>query len=75
MQNGGGEPVTFRLYHAVDCHPVTGGVFGLGYGVKRDDGPGLTTIGCSQNPNNTPAGWVQSLVPLTGPHGYQQGFT
>ena len=74
VQNSGSEPVTFRLYHAVDCHPVTGGTFGLGYGVKRDDGPGLTTIGCSQNPNNTPAGWVQSLVPLTGPHGYQQGF-
>jgi hypothetical protein len=74
VQNSSGGPVTFRLYHAVDCHPVTGGPFGLGYGVTRDDSPDLTTIGCSQNPNNTPAGWVQSLVPLTGPHGYQQGF-
>jgi hypothetical protein len=74
VQNQGGADVSFRLYHAVDCHPVTGGVFGLAYGVQRADGPGLTSIGCAQNPGNTPAGWVQSLVPLTGPHGYQQGF-
>ena len=74
VQNSGSEAVTFRLYHVVDCHPVTGGPFGLSYGVARDDGAGLTSIGCSQHPKNTPAGWVQSLVPLTGPNGFQQGF-
>ena len=50
VQNSGSEPVTFRLYHVVDCHPVTGGTFGLGYGVQRDDGAGLTSIGCSAEP-------------------------
>lgn len=72
VQNLGSADVSFRLYRAADCHPVTGGPFGLGYGVSRDDGNGLTSVGCSQNPNNTPGGWVQSLVPLTGPNGYQQ---
>ncbi|HEX5621610.1 MAG TPA: hypothetical protein VFX51_24510 [Solirubrobacteraceae bacterium] len=74
VQNQGTTPISFRVYHGADCHLVAGGSFGLGYGLLRDDGGGLTTVACAENLANSPGGWVQSLVPLTAPNGYMQSY-
>lgn len=62
VANGGNSSVSAILYRAMDC--FLGGS-DSGYGVLNGTGPG-----CSQNPNNTPAGRIEQIVPLDGGNNY-----
>ena len=66
VANGGATPVSGILYRAMDCYL---GGSDSGYGILNG-----TSIGCSENPNNVPAGRIEQLVPLTGGNNYYQSF-
>ena len=66
VANSGATPVSGILYRALDCYL---GGSDSGYGILNG-----TSIGCSANPNNVPAGRIEQLVPLTGGNDYYQSF-
>jgi uncharacterized repeat protein (TIGR01451 family) len=68
VANGGAATVSAILYRAMDCYL---GGSDSGYGIVTG-----TAVGCTQNPNNTPAGLIEELVPLTGGNNYfQSGYS
>jgi len=64
VANGGGATVDAILYRAMDCYL---GGSDSGFGMLNG-----TSVGCSANPNNVPAGRIEQLVPLTGGNNYYQ---
>jgi uncharacterized repeat protein (TIGR01451 family) len=62
IANASGGPVSAILYRAMDCYL---GGSDSGYGVVNGAAPG-----CSVNPNNTPAGRIEQIVPLDGGNNY-----
>ncbi len=67
VQNIGGAPVEGILYRGGDC-----------YLQENDTGFGFLdaaagAVGCSINPNNTPAGRIEQWYPITGANQYMQG--
>ena len=67
VQNIGGAPVEGILYRGGDC-----------YLQENDTGFGFLdaaagAVGCSINPNNTPAGRIEQWYPITGGNQYMQG--
>jgi len=68
LANSGDAPVNAILYRAFDCYL---GGSDSGYGLQNG-----TSVGCSENPNNSPAGRVEQLVPITpGNNFYEAGFS
>ena len=43
-----------------------------GYGFTKDLGDNRIAVGCSANPNNSPAGKIEELIPMTGGNNYVQ---
>jgi len=66
LTNNGGGAVAAILYRAMDCYL---GGSDSGYGLQTG-----TSVGCSVNPNNTPAGRIEQLIPLTGGNNYYQSY-
>jgi uncharacterized repeat protein (TIGR01451 family) len=66
VTNTTGAPVSAILYRAMDCYL---GGSDSGYGLLNG-----TSVGCSVNPNNSPADRIEQLVPLTGGNNYYQSF-
>jgi uncharacterized repeat protein (TIGR01451 family) len=64
VSNGTGAPISAILYRAMDCYL---GGSDSGYGVVNGAAPG-----CSVNPNNTPAGRIEQIVPLDGGNNYYE---
>ena len=64
MANTGSSPVDAILYRAFDCYL---GGSDSGYGLQSG-----TSVGCSENPNNTPPGRIEQLVPITGGNNYYE---
>jgi uncharacterized repeat protein (TIGR01451 family) len=64
VTNTSGAAVSAILFRAFDC--FLGGS-DSGYGVVNGTGPG-----CSQNPNNVPAGRIEQIVPLDGGNNYYE---
>lgn len=64
VANGSGAAVDALLYRAFDC--FLGGS-DSGYGVVNGTAPG-----CSINPNNSPAGRIEQIVPLNGGNNYYE---
>jgi uncharacterized repeat protein (TIGR01451 family) len=62
VANGGGAAVAAILFRAMDCYL---GGSDSGYGVLNGAAPG-----CAVNPNNTPAGRIEQIVPLDGGNNY-----
>ncbi|HEY6894286.1 MAG TPA: hypothetical protein VI258_08975, partial [Rhodanobacteraceae bacterium] len=64
VTNDGAAAVSAILFRAFDCYL---GGSDSGYGVVNGTGPG-----CSQNPNNVPAGRIEQIVPLNGGNNYYE---
>ena len=64
VTNDGSAAVSAILFRAFDCYL---GGSDSGYGVVNGTGPG-----CSQNPNNVPAGRIEQIVPLDGGNNYYE---
>jgi hypothetical protein len=69
VKNNGGAAQSIVIYRAGDC-----------YLQNSDDGAGFTgpdgAVGCSANPNNTPAGRIEEWVPITpGANFFEAQFT
>jgi len=64
VTNTGNASVSAILFRAFDCYL---GGSDSGYGVVSGTGPG-----CSQNPNNVPAGRIEQIVPLSGGNNYYE---
>jgi len=64
IANSTAAPISAILYRAMDCYL---GGSDSGYGMLNG-----TAVGCSANPNNTPAGRIEQLVPLTAGNNYYQ---
>jgi len=64
VANTGNASVSAILFRAFDCYL---GGSDSGYGVVSGTGPG-----CSQNPNNVPAGRIEQIVPLSGGNNYYE---
>jgi uncharacterized repeat protein (TIGR01451 family) len=64
VSNGTGAAISAILYRAMDCYL---GGSDSGYGVVNGTAPG-----CSVNPNNTPAGRIEQIVPLNGGNNYYE---
>ncbi len=64
VTNTGNASVSAILFRAFDCYL---GGSDSGYGVVTGTGPG-----CSQNPNNVPAGRIEQIVPLNGGNNYYE---
>ena len=67
ISNNGGDSATGVLYRAFDA--FLGGN-DHGYGFTKDLGDQRTAVGCSVNQNNSPAGKIEELIPVTGGNGY-----
>jgi uncharacterized repeat protein (TIGR01451 family) len=66
ISNSTGAAIDAILYRAMDCY--LGG---------SDSGYGFVTgsaVGCSVNPNNTPPGLIEQLVPITPGNAYYQDY-
>lgn len=66
ISNSTGAAIDAILYRAMDCY--LGG---------SDSGYGFVTgsaVGCSVNPNNTPPGLIEQLVPITPGNAYYQNY-
>ena len=59
VRNNGGGAQTIRLYRAGDCFLQDDD---QGFGFTGPNG----AVGCSKNPNNSPAGRIEEFVPITG---------
>jgi len=64
VTNTGNASVSAIMFRAFDCYL---GGSDSGYGVVSGTGPG-----CSQNPNNVPAGRIEQIVPLNGGNNYYE---
>lgn len=64
VTNTGNAAVSAILFRAFDC--FLGGS-DSGYGMVTGTGPG-----CTQNPNNVPAGRIEQIVPLNGGNNYYE---
>ena len=64
VTNAGNASVSAIMFRAFDCYL---GGSDSGYGVVSGTGPG-----CSQNPNNVPAGRIEQIVPLNGGNNYYE---
>lgn len=64
VTNTGNASVSAILFRAFDCYL---GGSDSGYGVVTGTAPG-----CSQNPNNVPAGRIEQIVPLNGGNNYYE---
>jgi uncharacterized repeat protein (TIGR01451 family) len=64
VTNTGNAAVSAIMFRAFDCYL---GGSDSGYGVVSGTGPG-----CSQNPNNVPAGRIEQIVPLNGGNNYYE---
>jgi len=64
VTNTGNASVSATMFRAFDCYL---GGSDSGYGVVTGTGPG-----CSQNPNNVPAGRIEQIVPLNGGNNYYE---
>ena len=68
LANSGDAPVNAILYRAFDCYL---GGSDSGYGLQSG-----SSVGCSENPNNSPPGRVEQLVPITpGNNYYEAGYS
>lgn len=64
LANSTGAPISGILYRAMDC-----------YLAGSDDSYGMqsgTSVGCSENPYNSPLGRIEQLDPITGGNNYYQ---
>lgn len=69
LRNQTGQPHQARLYFAGDCYASGSDI---GYGFRR---PEIRSIGCSQNPDNTPQARTIQLLPATaGSHGVEDRY-
>lgn len=64
VTNTSGAAVSAILFRAFDCYL---GGSDSGYGMVTGTGPG-----CTQNPNNVPAGRIEQIVPLNGGNNYYE---
>jgi len=64
VTNTGNAAVSAIMFRAFDCYL---GGSDSGYGVVTGTGPG-----CTQNPNNVPAGRIEQIVPLNGGNNYYE---
>jgi len=64
LANSGDAPVDAILYRAFDCYL---GGSDSGYGLQSGG-----SVGCSENPNNTPPGRIEQLVPITPGNNYYE---
>jgi len=64
VANATAAPIAAILYRAFDCYL---GGSDSGYGVVNGTAPG-----CSVNPNNTPAGRIEQIIPLNGGNNYYE---
>lgn len=64
VTNASGAAVSAIMFRAFDCYL---GGSDSGYGMVSGTGPG-----CTQNPNNVPAGRIEQIVPLNGGNDYYE---
>jgi uncharacterized repeat protein (TIGR01451 family) len=70
--NNGTDTASGVLYRAFDAF-LGGSDTGFGFKQVVSAGDNRTEVGCSVNPNNSPADKIEALIPLTGGNNYFQG--